>query len=426
VLYETRRKEDINIRKTGTKLKKPAVAKKAPAPTELVAKKPKMAAAAEEPVKKTKSGPSIETSQKNASLSRKPKQTAVEKPAKKLKSVPSVKDSSLKNSPVKTSLVKVSKAKASASKPNGEAAVKKAVKPTKAKAPVKISAPAPKGKKPVSGTAPAKEKPAPLKKKTGAPEAKAVRNSKPQNPAKVSAAQSKTKKPAAAGSTPRSKKEKIVQPVLETKPKLKKETGLPKAAGKKLKPLPKKVEIRVPAINQKPRRKLKAAENKAETVIPVTKPKSGKKTVAAEKVTRQKRILKKGAKKIEKIEIIVPPVTVKPLKKKIKPIGSAVVRGKTGRYDFEVFPLDADLKDGSAIYVISKRITDQRGRGHHKFVCIGQTESLLGEIRKHKKDKCIKHYKANVICLLREESETNRLRIETDLREAHTIACNQK
>jgi hypothetical protein len=118
--------------------------------------------------------------------------------------------------------------------------------------------------------------------------------------------------------------------------------------------------------------------------------------------------------------------TAKPVKKKIKPIGSAVVRGKNGKYDFEVFPLDADLKDGSGIYVISKRITDKSGRGHHKFVCIGQTESLLGEIKRHKKDKCIKQHSANVICLLREESATNRLKIETDLRAAHTIACNQK
>jgi len=150
----------------------------------------------------------------------------------------------------------------------------------------------------------------------------------------------------------------------------------------------------------------------------------------------------KSAKAIEKVEIkptkkktvkaevmpipIVKTIEQKPVKKKIKPIGSAVVRGRTSKYDFEIFPLDAEIKDGSAIYLISKRITDKRGRGHHKFVCIGQTESLLGDLKKHKKDKCIKQYNANVVCLLREEDAKNRLKIETDLREAHTVFCNQK
>ena len=135
----------------------------------------------------------------------------------------------------------------------------------------------------------------------------------------------------------------------------------------------------------------------------------------------------KKAKIVEKkVEIAAPPIVEKPIKKKIKPIGSAVVRGKSGQYAFEVFSLDAEIKDGSAIYLISKRMTDKNGRGHHKFVCIGQTESLLGDIKKHAKDKCIKQHKANVVCLLREENEKNRLKIETDLRQAHTIACNHQ
>lgn len=191
------------------------------------------------------------------------------------------------------------------------------------------------------------------------------------------------------------------------------------------------------ANNQKAKVKAATTARKIEVTAPVTKPKAKreiatveKKTpkIAAKKIeTIRKNATKSSAQKIEqKIEIVVPPVVVKPVKKKLKPIGSAVVRGKSGKYDFEVFPLDAELKDGSAIYVISKRITDKSGRGHHKFVCIGQTESLLGEIKRHKKDKCIKQHNANVICLLREESAANRLKIETDLREAHSIACNQK
>ncbi len=164
----------------------------------------------------------------------------------------------------------------------------------------------------------------------------------------------------------------------------------------------------------------KQKNNKIAAPVSVKKPSA--KTVLIKPQAQNKKI-----KNIEKkVEVVAPPSIPKPIKKKIKPISSAVVRGKNGCYDFEVFSLDAELKDGSAIYVISKRVTDKRGKGHHKFVCIGQTESLLGDLKKHKKDKCIKQYKANVICLLREENEKNRLKIETDLREAHTIVCNQK
>jgi len=268
----------------------------------------------------------------------------------------------------------------------------------------KIPVPAPKPKKAVSlkaarvsVKAAKQESPVAVKKKPAAVAAeKIVVPSKPVTVVKGDVSTSKTKKPVVINQPVKQKKEKIVPPVPVKNLKSEKEKVLPKTVNKKVKAVSKKAEIIIPAIK-------------------------------AKSVNRAKTVPQKVEKKIEKkIEIVVPPIAPKPVKKKIKPIGSAVVRGKSGRYDFEIFPLDAELKDGSAIYVISKRITDKGGRGHHKFVCIGQTESLLGEIKKHKKDKCIKQHNANVICLLREESETNRVKIETDLREAHTIFCNQK
>jgi hypothetical protein len=198
--------------------------------------------------------------------------------------------------------------------------------------------------------------------------------------------------------------------------------------------MPKKVAIVIPPIRPRAEKRTAAKEiSLAKSATAKTPAKKAEKIenlkpalnskILKKRETPAKKVVKKAEKKIE---IVIPPIEARPVRKKLKPIGSAVVRGKSGRYDFEVFPLDADLKDGSAIYVISKRITDKSGRGHHKFVCIGQTESLIGEIKKHKKDKCIKQHKANVICLLREESAANRVKIETDLREAHAIACNQK
>ncbi len=179
-----------------------------------------------------------------------------------------------------------------------------------------------------------------------------------------------------------------------------------------------KVSIASPKTNKKATINQPSKQKKETTATAVAAKKP--KIIQIKPVTGNKKTTAK------KLEIVIPPIIQKPIKKKVKPIGSAVVRGKSGRYDFEVFSIDAELKDGSAIYVISKRVTDQRGKGHLKFVCIGQTDSLLGDIKKHAKGKCIKQHKANVICLLREESEKTRLKIETDLREAHTIVCNQK
>lgn len=110
--------------------------------------------------------------------------------------------------------------------------------------------------------------------------------------------------------------------------------------------------------------------------------------------------------------------------KKPKPIGTAVFRGKKKTYDFQIFPLDQKFEDTKAVYIISKRRIDERKRAHHKLVCIDQAESIADEIRKHKKDKCIKRNEANVICLLKEEDENNRQRIAADLREAHAIECD--
>lgn len=116
--------------------------------------------------------------------------------------------------------------------------------------------------------------------------------------------------------------------------------------------------------------------------------------------------------------------SMKTKKKKSQKISEAVFRGKKNLYNFGVFPLGAEFEDLPAIYIISKRISDKNGRGHHKLVCLGQTESVFKDIKKHTKGKCIKKNKANVICILAEKDEKVRQRIEADLRESHTIVCN--
>ena len=111
--------------------------------------------------------------------------------------------------------------------------------------------------------------------------------------------------------------------------------------------------------------------------------------------------------------------------KRPKKITDAVIRGKKNAYDFEVFPIETELEPLPAVYVISRRKIDKQGRGHHKFVCIGQAESLAKDISKHKK-KCASRLKANVICVFAEEKENHRLKIEADLKSAHAIPCQHQ
>ena len=57
------------------------------------------------------------------------------------------------------------------------------------------------------------------------------------------------------------------------------------------------------------------------------------------------------------------------------------------------------------------------------MVCIGQTDSIVNELKKHKKGKCVKKLKANVVSLLVNAEEKDRIKIEEDLKSAHAIPC---
>jgi hypothetical protein len=141
------------------------------------------------------------------------------------------------------------------------------------------------------------------------------------------------------------------------------------------------------------------------------------KTVALQKTKAKTKL---SEKKIT--PVIEPPKKVR--KKPLRPIGTAVFRGKKSLYDFKVFNLSETFEPIQAVFIISKRITDKRKRGHHSLICIGQTSSVIDEIKKHRKNRCLQKNAANTISILREESEEKRLKIADDLRAAHSISCS--
>lgn len=169
-------------------------------------------------------------------------------------------------------------------------------------------------------------------------------------------------------------------------------------------------------------RQVKAEEKQIKSAAPVKTIKLERNKVIKAKIGKIEPIVSVNETKVIPTAAEVLPVEKKLKSRKIKPIGSAVFRGRKDRYDFKVFPLDNEFEDVSAIYVISRRKIDRQKKGHHALVCIGQTDSVASEIKKHK-NKCIKKHNANVISILPEADEKKRLRIEEDLRAAHAIAC---
>lgn len=109
--------------------------------------------------------------------------------------------------------------------------------------------------------------------------------------------------------------------------------------------------------------------------------------------------------------------------KRVRKIAEAVFRGKKTQYKFDVFPLSPDITDAPAVFIISRRVTDKFRKWHHAAICLGETDSICAEIKKHKRAKCVKQNAANVICILKDANETNRSDVVDDLQTARSFSC---
>jgi hypothetical protein len=161
----------------------------------------------------------------------------------------------------------------------------------------------------------------------------------------------------------------------------------------------------------------------------VTRTQRLKPAISAARVEKPNRKNKKASsvRKIKPVENVIEAVVPhlpKPKNRKARPISSAVFRGKKARYDFKVFALNEKFEPIPAVYIISKRKTDRHKRGHHALICIGETASISDELKRHRKGKCVKKHEANVVSILPEGDEKIRLKIETDLKAAHSVVCN--
>lgn len=109
--------------------------------------------------------------------------------------------------------------------------------------------------------------------------------------------------------------------------------------------------------------------------------------------------------------------------RRARKVGEAVFRGAGSVYTFEVFPLTTEIRDSAAVYIISRRIVDRFKTGHHRTICVGEANSIVSEIKKHKRAKCAKANEANAVCILRENDSKARSQVIDDLVAARSFSC---
>ncbi|MFZ4619965.1 MAG: hypothetical protein ACOYNS_05355 [Bacteroidota bacterium] len=90
-------------------------------------------------------------------------------------------------------------------------------------------------------------------------------------------------------------------------------------------------------------------------------------------------------------------------------------RGESGKkYSFAIHPMTTLFKQVAAVYVITRRETDEMNKVSHKHIFVGQTDNL-GKQFDGMKDQFFARYNANCICIHHEEDKKKRLNIESDL-----------
>jgi predicted GIY-YIG superfamily endonuclease len=108
----------------------------------------------------------------------------------------------------------------------------------------------------------------------------------------------------------------------------------------------------------------------------------------------------------------------------VSKIATATWTGQSGTdYNFTVYPIGTSFRAVGAVYIFTKR-TVSDGTASHKFIYIGQTDDLSTRFDNHHKANCIARNGANCISVHMEDSEDQRLAIETDLCRLHDTPCN--
>lgn len=111
--------------------------------------------------------------------------------------------------------------------------------------------------------------------------------------------------------------------------------------------------------------------------------------------------------------------------KRVRKLSTAVFRGSRSEYTFDVYPLSTAITDNPVVYIFSRRKVDKLGRWHHAVSCVGETQSIVSEIKKHKRARCVKGSESNVVCIIKETDRRARSGVLDDIASARAFSCVQ-
>ena len=98
--------------------------------------------------------------------------------------------------------------------------------------------------------------------------------------------------------------------------------------------------------------------------------------------------------------------------------------GESGKkYSFQVQPMTTLFKETGAVYLITNRVIDDTNKVNHNKIFVGETQNLAKQFAKSRSSN-FRGHAANCICVMPEEDEKLRKKIESDLVGNYNPPCN--
>ncbi len=103
-------------------------------------------------------------------------------------------------------------------------------------------------------------------------------------------------------------------------------------------------------------------------------------------------------------------------------LGNVRIKGLSGRtYTFRAYPLETRFAEFGAVYFITERKLDSKGRTSHSRIYCGQTSNLSVCPYTAEQLASFQKYDANCICILPVQGESSRSAIEQDIHQNYKL-----
>lgn len=106
-------------------------------------------------------------------------------------------------------------------------------------------------------------------------------------------------------------------------------------------------------------------------------------------------------------------------------IDTVSLTGRSGRqYEFRVYVWDTKFKSVPGVYLVASRSIEPGQKPVYSPLFVGAAGDLSKPLKKHPRAECFQMYLANVVGVLREDGENERVEIAADLVDGLTPPCN--